>query len=108
MTGADAITTVVCVFFGAGALSLSFSEVAVKLRGRRRAKQAAVEALLASPIKLPVTRASRAARASYARLLANTDPVEVAKAAERYAPELAEALADLGDLARFDPKDADR
>lgn len=108
MTGADVITVVVCVFFGASALSLAFAQPLGKLRARRRARVAEVNAVLASPIKLPVTRASRAARTSYARLLKNTDPVQVAREAERFAPELAEALADIGELARFDVKDADR
>ena len=62
MTGADAITVVVCVFFGAAALSLTFAEPVAKLRAKRAAKAAAAEAVLAGPIKLPVTPANRAMR----------------------------------------------
>lgn len=110
MTSPDVVTVVIVALITVGTGFLLFAEPVARLLAKRRAQVAEVNAVLASraghvaPVKLPVTNASRAARASYAKLLKNTDPVEVAKAAERYAAE----LTDLYDVLVLFPDGVDR
>ena len=104
MTGADAITVVVCVFFGAAALSLTFAEPVAKLRAKRAAKAAAAEAVLAEPIKLPVTPANRAMRKRRANVVWNLPEPVIADKLGPYDAEmvdlqhLAELFVDGADL----------
>jgi len=97
MTGADVITVVVCVFFGAGALSLVFAEPIANLRQRRSAQVEAVNQVLASPIKLPVTQASRAMRARRANVVWSLPACVIADKLGPYDAELAD-LQPLADL----------
>lgn len=108
MTGADVITVVVCVFFGAAALSLALAEPTAKLRAKRAAKAAAAEAVLAEPIKLPVTPANRAMRKRRANVVWNLPEPVIADKLGPYDAELAELQEDADALAANDPEEADR
>jgi len=94
MTGADVITVVVCVFFGAGALSLAFAEPIAKLRARRR--------------RVPVTDSNRALRDGRANVVRSLDAAALAYVLGPREAELGRLQHWVDRLAENDPKGADR
>lgn len=103
MTGADAISVVVCVAFGAAALSLAVEPILTRIV-RRRQRKPRVNAALAAPIKLPVTHANRAMRARRANVVWNLPDWSIADKLGPYDAEmvdlqhLAELFVDGADL----------
>lgn len=102
---------VLAVLWTLGLGSLPFAQRVRNWFLRRRLAKAALPPRPEPPVeppvepqKLPVTAESRAMRDSYAALLKNTDPVQVARDAERFAPQLVDALQRIGDLAKYDKR----
>lgn len=111
MSSSDGLTLALVALFVVMIVSLLVAAARVEIAKKRGAKTPAVTAPT-RPVpmnqaardleKTPVTHENRAIRDSYAALLKNTDPVEVAKQAERFAPQLVDALQRIGELARYD------
>jgi hypothetical protein len=66
---AHALGALVAAAFFVGGLVVAFEPALRQRRAKRRAQLAAVNAVLAAPIKLPVTAASRAMRARRANVV---------------------------------------
>ncbi len=112
MSSSGGLTLALVILFVAMIVSLLVAAARVEIAKKRGAKTATTEAPRPVPMnqaardleKTPVTDGNRAIRDSYAALLKNTDPVEVAKQAERFAPQLVDALQKIGELTKYDPK----
>lgn len=87
---AHAIGILIAAGFFIGGLTVAFEQPVRRARAKRRAQLAEVNAVLAAPIKLPVTAANRAMRGRRANVVWSLPPSVIADKLGPYDAEMAD------------------